>query len=331
MNYEFAKSIHKEKLSTDLVGSGPRLKLPFKPTAERPLILSTSELGSFTRCRLQWHWAHRVGLRMKGFGIEQSIGILVHDIRAAWYALPPIKRTVTAMEKLALKALFKFDGSKIRESKKKGMSPAKAKELARAMSVGFAEWALDEHDYSDEAIGLRDARTTPEGAFWFPITKDRSVIYRGYIDLRFEPTIFKKTLAMEETKTKAGISFDMLDLNDQLSAYLAALRFKYPGYKRYIAWRTVLRRQMPGPRVKAALFGRESIERSDDEIEQWVKDTRRKATDLLDAAVYPVQNDSCRWSCDFYNLCVLRSTGGKDDVANVIKTEYDRKSESAGK
>ena len=30
-----------------------------RPTPERPLIISASELRDFLRCRVRWHWRHR--------------------------------------------------------------------------------------------------------------------------------------------------------------------------------------------------------------------------------------------------------------------------------
>jgi hypothetical protein len=127
---------------------------------------------------------------------------------------------------------------------------------------------------------------------------------------------------MDETKTKNGISFDMMDMDAQLTTYLWAMWKTYPKYKRYIAWRTVLRRQMPGPRVKAPLFGRESIERTPEDLLLWERDTLRIVRDMLDAAIYPNKNESCKWSCDFYELCLAR--GSKSDLKNIIAEQFDK-------
>lgn len=320
----FATSMHVENRDGPLRGAA-RMKLPFRPTPEHPMIISTSEIGSFLRCRLQWNWSRRVGLKFTGIGKEQGIGILVHEMREQWYLLKPKERTVKAMKRVVLKVLTKSDLAFADQGVRN-----EARALASAMSIGYADWALSDHDQNDAAIGLRDARASTEELFVIPLNKKRTVFLRGKVDLRFEPTHLKHTMAVEEAKTRAGISFDMLDLNSQLSAYLAAMRIKYPKFKRYIAYRDVLRRQMPGPRVKAALYGRsDPIERSDEEIELWLKDTRRQVADMLDAAIYPNQTDSCRWDCDFYKLCVLRSGAtskqDQEDFDSVLETEYTRK------
>jgi hypothetical protein len=77
---------------------------------------------------------------------------------------------------------------------------------------------------------------------------------------------------------------------------------------------------MPGPRVKAALFARESIERSVDELVMWERDTLRIVRDMLDAAIYPTRRESCRYDCDFYELCMVR--GNKHDLKAIINEQY---------
>lgn len=307
----FAKSIHRTKLDGPLQGAG-RLQLPFKPTPKQPLIVSASEIGSFLRCRLQWNFKYRVGLEMKKYGPPRAIGIIVHKGKEEWYLLPLRKRNIKRMKKIA---------AEVSRMKEVDAIP-KDRELARAMLTGYAEWALDDHETSDSAIGKGEV--FPEDQFVLPLSKDRSILVRGKIDERFEPTIYKKTLAMDETKTKNTIGFDMLDLNYQLTTYLWAMSMKYPGYRRYQAYRTVMRRQMPGPRVKAALFGRsDAIERSPEELDIWLTDIQRVVADMLDAAIYPNMTDSCKWGCDFYNLCLVRAD--KRDLKHVIKSEFTTK------
>jgi hypothetical protein len=312
----FAKSIHRTTLDGPLQGA-KRMRLPFKPTPEHPLIISASEIGSFLRCRLQWSWSYRVGLQAKVFGPPRDIGLIVHIGKETWYTLPHKKRTVDRMLKIATNV------SNMKELK----LDAKNRALAKAMLIGYAEWALDDHEQSDKAIGKREVY--PEDPFVLPLTKDGSILVRGRIDERFEPTIYRGVLAMDETKTRTSVNFDMLDLSYQMTTYLWAMQQKFPRdergrrYKRYLAWRTVLRRQMPGPRVSAPLFGRESVERDPDELRMWLIDIRRTVTDMLDAAIYPNMTDQCKWGCDFYKLCLVRSN--KSDLKEIIQTEYTAK------
>jgi hypothetical protein len=316
----YAKSIHRTNLNGPIQGS-KRMKVPFKPTPEHPMIVSASELHQFLRCRLQWNWSKRVGLVSKKEAPPRVNGILVHAGKEGWYALPRAERTPESMRQTALTHIKGIKEVKV---------DAKARDLAVAMLTGLAGWVREDHDKSDRAIGKRDVY--PEWEFCLPILEDKSVLIRGKVDELFLPTVYKGVLAMDETKTKNSIDFDMLDLNNQMTTYLWAMftaATEYPEllpaplrkrFKRFIAWRTVLRRQMPGPRVKAPLFGREMVERNEDEIALWVKDTRRTITDMLDAAIYPNKTDHCRWDCDFYNLCILRSDPAA--LKDVIESEY---------
>jgi len=305
------RSIHRTKLDGPLQGA-QRLKLPFVPTPKTPMIVSPSEIGSFLRCRLQWNWSYRVGISSRKMAPPRAIGIYVHVGKDQWYTHPAKKRTTKLMAKIA--------DHVIRTTKLDGKVEQKDKDLARAMLIGFAQWATTEHEHSDAAIGKGTVR--PEKAFALPLDEDGSIIVRGRIDEVFEPTIYRHAIAMDESKTRDSIGFDMLDLSYQMTTYLWAM-MNDPAlshYKRFIAWRTVLRRQMPGPRVKAPLFGRESVERTDDEIRMWVRDLKRTVTDMLDAAIYPTQKDSCRWDCDFYQLCLVRANAR--DLKEIIRSEY---------
>jgi hypothetical protein len=306
----FKKSLHRETLDGPLQGA-PRMKLPFKPSPERPMIVSISEISSFLRCRLQWNWSKRLGLRSRKAGMPRVNGILVHNVKEEFFKLRRGQRTPEVMQKMAKQVINKV--------KEVPVTP-KDRDLATAMLMGYVEWVRSKHDLSDRAIGKRDV--WPEWEFVLPLVEDRSILIRGKIDELFEPTIYKGVLAMDETKTKNGISFDMMDMDAQLTTYLWAMWKEYPDYKRYIAWRTVLRRQMPGPRVKAPLFGRESIERTPEELLLWERDTLRIVYDMLDAAIYPNKNESCKWSCDFYELCLAR--GSKSDLKHIMKEQFDK-------
>src|SRR5260221_9894846 len=108
-------------------------------------------------------------------------------------------------------------------------------------------------------------------------------------------------------------------MNLQLSVYHWALRQLFPKSRRYIIYYTVLRKQMPGPRVRAELFAREAVERTDEEIDQWADDTRRAVLDMPGAAIYPHYMDNCMWDCDYRNPCLLR--GRKDDLKDALKRD----------
>lgn len=286
-----------------------RIKQPVKPTKAHPLIISTSELSAFLRCRVRWNWSYQCRLAPKRKSTALALGTLVHDILEHWYLTPHAKRTVKRMEKLARERVRSTTTAEL---------TTQDRELAEAMCIGYAAWARDE----DKSIGLTEC--VPEGWFRYPLVPgDESVLIHGKIDNTFAPHNLRSTRALQEFKTRSQFRNEPVDLNTQLSVYLWALRQKYPKAKRYVAYWTQLRKQMPGPRVKADLFARETVERSDEEIAQWATDVRRQIGDMLDGAIYPNPNDACSYDCDFRVPCQLR--GNRKDLASIFRTEYERR------
>jgi len=298
-------SMHRTTGTAMLTGSVGRKILPYKPTAAKPLILSASELREFIDCRVKWNWRYNARLESLGGSKPLSIGSLTHNGLDLYYQTPFKRRKERTMMRIAAKL--------VKDTTLKALDVAD-KELVEAMLNGYSRWSLQE----DPKIGLQNC--FPEEEFELPLVKDGSIIIRGKLDNRFIPTVLRRVMALSEFKTAKQFQIEKIDLDVQLSVYLWALRKKFPGYRRYIAYYNVLRKQMPTDRVTAPLFYREEVERSDDEIEQWVRDTRRIAKDIVGAAIYPNPGDRCGWACDFKNACMLR--GSPADVAHVLKTEY---------
>lgn len=302
-------SIHRER-SLPIIGASDRLRIKKrpKPTPENPLIVSASELSDFLRCRVKWLWRHYHRLTPIGGVVPLAFGGLGHSVMEGWYGIPEWKdRTTKAMRKAAKKVL---GGTRPEELSLKDL------ELLEAMTVGYAAWARPR----DRALKMRNVQVER----WFDLPLgDGSVRVRGKIDVVFRQASLRSTMAALEHKFKAAIKLDTVETISQLSVYLWALRQLYPGEKRYIAHYNVLRKQMPGPRVKADLFAREAVERSNDEIAQWEIDTTRTAKDMLDAAIYPNPMESCSFDCDFKIPCLLRGSPG--DLRHVLKSHYKTK------
>jgi hypothetical protein len=293
-----------------LLANYDRLEKYAVPNPKHPMFVSVSEMGTFKRCRVKWWWGYQCQLTSNAEGAFRNMGTLFHDIKEQWYHLPFAKRTPKRMKKIAIASVQAFPGQ----------LDQKDRMLVQAMAIGYAVWVLDEtQEYNDIAIGLRTVM--PERKFDLALTKDGSIRVRGKLDNLFEPEGgLKHTLAMEETKTRSSIAFDVFDLSDQVTGYLWAMRQEFPGYRRYECYPTIARRQMPGPRVRAALFGRTIVSRSAEEVDQWGDDMRRGALDMLDAAIYPNRTKECNWDCDFQNPCLLRAD--RSDLLHALKTEY---------
>lgn len=278
------------------------------PSPDNPLIISASELRDFMRCRLKWWWRHQVRIEPKRRSSNLAIGTVVHQIMERFYRLDPSKRTRKRMVSIAKKVVATTTERSLM---------TEDLELIQAMVEGYAVWAKEE----DEAIGL--LKCEPEHAFELPLVPDGSVLVRGFIDNTFKSKAFRRTMGYLEVKTASQIRTDALELNLQLAVYLWAMRQLYPKAKRYIAYYTVLRKQMPGPRVRADLFHREIIERTDTEIDQWVRDTQLAAMDMLNPSIYPNPTRDCNWDCDYRHACMQR--GDDADVMHILKTEFKTK------
>lgn len=277
-------------------------------TPKHPLIISASELRDFLRCRVRWWWRYQCRLEPIGGKEALSMGSLVHEITEAWYSLSPGMRTQLAMKKITRRA--------IRATRLEALDSS-ARELIEAMCIGYAVWARTPNDDDNHDAGIGLIECFPEDPFELPLTPDGSILVRGRIDNRFKP--HKRVMAMQELKTAGQFRDKGLETLIQLSTYLWAMRVKYPKNDRYIAYYTEMRKQLPTERVRAPLFQRQEIERTAEEVDQWVLDTQRAAMDMLDAAIYPNPNQNCSWDCDFQTPCLLRGT---DDLEHVLSSAY---------
>jgi hypothetical protein len=307
-----AHSMHKNIESPDFLASMSRRKF-IKPTPENPLIVSAGELGEFLRCRVRHYWSYHCKLEPKGIRLPLVMGKVGHQILDRFYQFDYSDRTENRMKKIAHSIIKKTNPKQL---------PLPDKQLLEAMTIGYAAWNRKKSsDNSDIILKLR--KRMPEMEFMLPLTDDNTIWVRGRMDLLFQPGCFKNTLAFIESKFKASIKMDNTEQKIQLSVYLWAMMKLFPDYKRYIAYPQVLRKQMPGPRVKADLFAREPVERTPAEIRQWGLDAARTALDMIDGAVYPNPMDSCSWMCDFQKPCLLR--GDKKDLKYVLKDNYQKK------
>jgi hypothetical protein len=241
------------------------------------------------------------------------IGKVGHNILEQFYKFDYVDRTPERMSDIAKKILKKTDPRQL---------PLEDKQLLGAMCIGYADWNRNKNnDNSDAVLKLR--KRMPEREFILPLDDDGTIWIRGRMDLLFEPKALKSTMAFIESKFKKSIQMDNVEQKIQLSVYCWAMWKIFPGFKRYIAYPQVLRKQMPGPRVKADLFARQEVQRNVHELEQWAVDTKRTALDMVDGAVYPNPMDSCSWSCDFQKPCLLR--GNKADLKYVLRDNYQKR------
>lgn len=307
-------SLHRAR-PKDLMANGGRWAKAPRPTPDNPLIISASELGTFLRCRVKHNWGYRCQLEPVDVDPDRGLGLglLGHDIVARWYQSPPAKRTVKRMNALAKKVTA--------ASTFKDLS-SEQRALTIAMCTGYAEMTIKgaENFPTDRAIGLAKAVAFPEEWFEVPLNEDGSILVRGRFDIRFVPTNDRKCMALNETKTRKDFRDEYIEMTLQNTVYLFAMWRKWPGRERYVMYFQRMRKQMPSPRVKAPLFDRQEIDRDEWFLKQWAQDAAQAALDMLDGAIYPNPMDSCAWSCEFKQPCLLR--GHASDLKHVLKSEY---------
>lgn len=300
-------SIHRARPRDLLASEGRWLNAP-KPTRQKPLIISASELGTFLRCRVKHHWSTQ--LESVQFSEARGIGILAHEIVEAYYRLPIKQRLPLKMLKLAKRMTKHTDMDELSTADRN---------LIVAMCEGFARWSrAEDNEMNDRAIGLRDV--FPEEWFEVPLNKEKTIWVRGKFDLRFRPTNDKHAMALQEVKTRGQFKDEYIENLLQLTVYLYALLRKYPKLERYIVYFTRMRKQMPTARVTAPLFDRQEIDRDREYLIQWAEDASHAALDMLDGSVYPNPMDSCAWMCEFKEACLMR--GNPADLKHVLTTQF---------
>lgn len=303
------KKVYLPVLAKTMNGDVDRVKIMAPPTRAKPLFISASQLRDFLRCRLKWYWRHVLQLVPKQRAENLAIGTIVHAARERWYDLPRKERTVRQMRAITPRVLkeLKEDTSVL---------AIENRELIIAMLTGYAEWAK----VDDASIGLGNKGVSTEHWFELPLTDDRDIIVRGKIDLVFQPEDAKRTVAADECKTASQIRGNVIETNIQCSTYLWALRQLWPKFKSFLAYRTTMRKQMPGPRVTADLFHRECVERTPEEIDLWARDTRRSVMDMVGAAIYPHATNECAWDCDYMMPCLMRADS--HDFNDVMQRSF---------
>jgi hypothetical protein len=320
------KSMHRPvKITADMLSLSLPRRIHAMPTPDKPLIIHQSELANFLRCRVKWHLRHQLRLARKGGAINLEMGLMFHAMKEAWYTLPWKKRTWKAMQRIARELAwapeYKDENGRMKPYL---VMQEDDRRLILAMAVNWAEWANNpENPHSDAAIGLREC--FPEMEWQHALTPDKSILVRGRFDNPFKPAVYKRAMSCSESKTRSSFRDENLEMAIQLTVYCWAMREQWPKMKRYSIWFERSRKQMPGPRVKAALHDRVEIVRSDEEIEQWKIDTGNVVMDMLGAAIYPSPMDSCNYSCDYKGPCALR--GHAAELKHVLRTQYEPKKE----
>lgn len=313
-----------------------------KEVPEDAMIIRETEEPMFRQCRRKWFLSSHNGLNYEPLTADMrlSFGSCMHAGWAAHFMQdPPV-------------AAFHIEFDHVMGNMKQVMGEGffeeglqlelcEYKTLGETLLNMYEEWCEGDHCVpKDSQIDI----VTVEHRILVPVPGMRKVWLAvkhdawGYVD---------KLVWSIENKTTSGsvVSPGHLTLDLQMSYQLWALwkelevvlgpdNVKIGG-----ALYNMARKQMPGPKVKAPIFGRHQVHRSPKElnyhIEQLATSVRemrrvRNSTPVwqsplsLSMLAYPnpmiFQNGYCNWGCDFFRVCEGVNRG--EDWEYLLKANY---------
>lgn len=312
-------------------------------------IIRATELQTFLNCPRQW-----LIMSHNGFNLEPStsrpkmrLGTIWHKAMEYYYA-PRIRdseRQQAGLEGLELG--FKEDRDKLVLEMGDGVytpefidSSAKDKELLSALYEGYPEWATNVADPSDRVL----TPVASEKRFLVPIKTLKGYKSRAYLAVKVDAIVRDSTGALwiMEHKTR-GVSSRVDDpqgviLDLQMGLQVLALRRYYsiaaPDEVISGVIYNLTRRQKPSSRVRAPIYGRHQVFRSNTDLKilesrlyLTYRDMRNIIREGLFAARYNPQvwaGGYCTWGCPAVNICEALTRG--DDYEYLLDVQFRKRS-----
>jgi hypothetical protein len=265
--------------------------------------ITHSERQAFLSCQLKHHFAYEERLSAVRKAPALWIGTYVHLGLDAYYSgkVDFLALTEAAIDADIQKAKEDYPAMWPEDEEKLEGS----KVLVLAMLEGWPGF-LAEHDLDQEfeivatELEFELRLPTPNGG-------KSHCIFRGKVDgiARHLPTgnLF---LVEHKTAKQVGDSYiEQLQRDPQVPAYMAGVR-ECHGYETIGCIYNILRQQMPGPRVKAPLYYREWVWRSEREIQeqiQWLYHTYRAISKPRHISI-PNRSPMTCPSCSYKTICL---------------------------
>lgn len=283
----------------------------------RDVTISPSQISAMD-CRLRWHWQYRKGLRRLGVTPALDLGTGIHHALEAHYGRG--EDPARAFDEWATKRTAEIDPSWTSDLK----AMMDIRELGLAMINGYVE----HYGSNPEAEGFEVLATekTLSQALVNPLTKEQSpylLVARldGLVRDLETGRLFSlehKTYSRLDTKQfPKDIQFTAQvalgqNLADEMGIDDEVVGVIYNG----------LRKQAPGPRVKAALYHRERIYRNQRQIDVFLHHAYHKAQEFYggELVLYPEPDFFKCQRCEFVEPCNAYMIG--DDYRHLLRTSY---------
>jgi len=259
-----------------------------------------SEFSTYKRCPMKHHFAYEELLETKGRKPALWVGTGVHEGLAAHYSgKDGVKAAATWVldEKLRIKSenpdLWEEDAEKLN----------KDGDLVVAMVQGWIDHVQEKG--LDHGIKVLEV----EKEFCIPILTPRGNKSRAQFAGKIDGLVkWNGNYWLTEHKTAKAVGdsyVQQLKLDEQIGCYSYAIQreldIKIAG-----CIYNILRKQMPGPRVKAPLFYREFVYRNEQELAEIGERLYWSYREITRPGRYPLLNPSqmaCR-GCPFWSLCI---------------------------
>jgi hypothetical protein len=290
--------------------------------AERQKSISPSQISEST-CRLNWYWKYKKGYKPMRKCVALELGIGIHYALQKYYQdeLDPVK-TFKKWAKKRLKQMnlkWEDDINKMNDAITLGTGMLKGYYKAYSGNDDF-EVLETEHTLS-RFIPIPGSKTGKMSDCKLTVRLDGLV--------RDNRT--HKLFSLEH-KTFSRFSESLFDLDHQISAQVYAGQdlAKTLGTKEEVVgviWNG-LRKQLPGPKVKLALFERRKVYRNKHQLDFFLHQAYTVCEELNseDLEIYPMPNPIRCGSCDFREPCIEYMKGG--DYKFLLNNLYTKRDDA---
>ena len=276
--------------------------------------VSASQLDAMG-CRQKWFWGYPEGYRPIKAAIPLELGSAVHEALEYHYegdrtgTLEFYKNwVINRTDQLGYEADEKF---------------TTAMDLGEAMLTGYVEEYATKDNFEVIATEstLRQHLPTPNGGrSRYTLTARLDGLVRDLEDGK---------LYSLEHKTYGRLDARAMEMNQQFTAQIWLGRFMADklGLDEHVygVIYNGLRKQAPGPRVKSPLFHRETLYRTESEINTLLHRAYWACREFSkkDLAIYPQPTPLGCAMCDFRDVCLEKQRGG--DWQFLLDTNYTKR------
>lgn len=299
------------------------------------LVIRHTEVSDFRNCRVSWYWFSHNGLNLTPIvkNPKLSTGSIWHKGLESHYLGHAFTAGVEEEYQHELERLEKDFGDILYDPEIKA-DLDEGKEVSLAVGEEYEKWANTEAYPYDKDLEV----VFVEQRFVIPIQSPWGGNTRIWLAAKLDGIVrFANQLWVLEHKFLSKSSNvsnpDHLPIDLQMGLQLLVLAKMYPKERIGGAIYNLARKQKPGPRVKAPLFGRHIVERTPKElanleVQLYMDALRMRECIKHQAARYPNPQPfggKCTWGCAGRAICEAMMKGEDADyLLSVSFKERDR-------